>query len=110
MINQNVTKLNQYDLNKLMGLITTREVNGEIVCYANLLIDKTSGEIVDLSSKVKWSETTISTPVAIKTKDLFSSAPPYLELPPGDDALPSALRIIIEKSFKAFNQVHSEKQ
>ncbi|MBS0628456.1 MAG: hypothetical protein JSS09_09640 [Verrucomicrobia bacterium] len=109
MINQNITKLNQYNLNALINSMTIQEVNGEIVCYANLLIDKASGEILDLSSKVKWSETTISTPVAIKTKSLFSSAPPYLELPPGDDALPSALRMIIEKSFKAFNQIRSEK-
>ncbi|MES2199042.1 MAG: hypothetical protein V4489_02605 [Chlamydiota bacterium] len=106
MIEQNVARLKQYDLKELMSHSTIDEVNGEIVCYVNLLVDKRSGEILNLSSEILWAENTISTPIAIKTKDLSNIATTSrLELVSEEGDLSNSLRTTIEKSLTAFNMI-----
>ena len=109
MIEKNVANLSQYDLNDLMSRLRVEEVNGEIVSYLNLLVDKKSGEILDLSSNVKWFEHTISTPVAILRKGLFNTDK-TLRIELASKELPVALELIIKKSLQAFNTVLSNKK
>ncbi len=110
MIEKNVAQLGQYDLGDLMSRLSVEEVNEEIVCYVNLLVNKKTGEILDLSSKVKWAENAISTPVAIKTTGLFTKeATCHLELASEGD-LPAALKLIIKKSLQVFNETLSNKK
>lgn len=111
MIEKNITRLQQYNLGELMSRLRVEEVNKEIVCYVNLLVNKQTGEILDLSSKVKWAENAISTPIAIKTKGLFTKeVTRYLDLASEKGELPAALELIIKKSLSAFNKTLSNKK
>lgn len=104
MIEKNVKQLMSYNLRELMSRSTVDEVDGKIICYLNLLLDKTSGEILNLSSKVHWTENTISVPIALTTKNLFPmDSAIYLEPAYEDNELPPDVKIIVEQSLQSFN-------
>ena len=73
LIHENIEKLQQSNINEIIYTTTIQEINGDIVCYGNLLIEKKSGRILSLSPshEVFWREDAISTPIAIKTKSLL---------------------------------------
>lgn len=107
-IEQNVQKLQDSDINEITFSTTVQEIDGVIVCYANLLIEKTTGKILKLtpSHQVFWQEDAVSTPVAIKTKNLFEG-PSLLELAQKQDLdpLPSQSKDVVQSSLESFNKL-----
>lgn len=109
MIDTNVEQLMTYNLKELMSRSTVDEVDGKIICYLKLLLDKRSGEFLDLSAKVYTTENTITVPIALTTKNLFPiNSKIYLEPAYEDSDLPPNLKSITEKSLRAFNEATSK--
>jgi hypothetical protein len=100
--------LQQCDLNQITSSTTIEQIDEDIVCYANLLIEIQTGKILYLTpcNKVLWQENAVSTPVVIKSKGIFEN-PSLLELVRMEDLSdlsPSSVNIV-EASLEAFNKV-----
>ena len=72
---ENITTLQRANINDLFLKESIREIENEIVCYANLLVEKKTGKILQVtpSRKVLWEEDAISTPIAISKVSIFDS-------------------------------------
>ncbi len=103
MIKDNVQYLKSQNLRSFMSRSTIDEAEDGIVCYANLLIEKTTGKILELSSSLKVIEGAVSVPVALKKKSLWEGE---MRVEPAYDKeqLPSAAGVILEKSLAEFNK------
>lgn len=72
---ENIITLQSANINDLFLKESIQEIENEMVCYANLLVEKKTGKILKVtpSRKVLWTEDAISTPIAISKVDIFDS-------------------------------------
>jgi len=108
LIDENVEKLQQSNIDEIVYTTTIQEIDEDIVCYGNLLIEKKSGKILSLSpsDQVFWREDAISVPIAIKTKSLLDGCF-RLEFAIGDDLkeLSQETVHLLKTSLETFNKL-----
>ena len=103
MINENVEKLKQLDFGKLTSGLSIQEVNGKLVTYLTLMLNKDTGEVLDVCKGVRVFENMLTTPIALDMGTLFEPTPYQLKLSQGTTELPDNVKTIIEASFEKYN-------
>ena len=103
-IEKNTNMLQSFNFGKLLGNVSFREVDKELVSYVNLMVDKTSGEMLDITQGIRIVDNSFSTPLAVKRKDFFSNF--YLELIiRKEEEIPESIQDVLKKSLLEFNKL-----
>lgn len=98
----NVDTLRQINWEDLRDSLTVRSTEeGDIVGYLNLMVDESSGKILEVSDKIRFFEHMAVT--TIKLKETGEGLHFALELMDNED-LPDSIRSIVEFSFIEFNK------
>jgi hypothetical protein len=106
LIEKNMDRLCQCNPDKLMNRLSVRDVDGESTGLLNIMIDKQSGEILDLSHKMPRAENAITIPILLKKKDLLDETEKArLELLSDlEKEIPTEANDVVKESLHLFNQ------
>ena len=102
-LEENVNMLKNFDFEEILSNLSVREINGELVSYLNLLVDKSSKAFISLSQEVMITDNGITTPVAIKRKSFEGDFRLELIVLEGEK-IPADVQEVIKQSFELFNQ------
>jgi len=106
LVKENIAVLEKANINDLFLKESIREIGDEIVCYANILVEKKTGKILNItpSRKVLWREDAINTPIAISKVNIFDRrAELQLARVEDLDVLPPSSKKELKESLDAFN-------